>query len=373
MLFFLCQEQFVNLNKNCRKMTIKCSGFTLVELLVVIAIIGILIALLLPAIQSAREAARRSQCGNNFKQLGMAAQNHVSTNKRLPTGGWSCAWIGNPDWGSGRHQSGGWIFNLLPFMEQRQTYMMQAGLTGAGRINAAVAMVRTCIPYLNCPTRRAAQLLPLDTSSALHTFFINDTLSTPNFFSDPTQNLGARSDYAANGGTDPWDPNSGSNDRGRDMILGSLGPSNTAAVMARPTFGWTADYRNVTGVIFCGSLIRQNDVRDGTSHTIMIGEKYINRDAYLTGTDSGDNECMYIGDNPDITRWTSLDGTHPATPIHDRAGYTNFNVYGSAHATAINCAMCDGSVHSMAYDIDPTAFMYLGSRNDGKGIDGNAY
>src|SRR5260221_3963571 len=88
------------------------SAFTLVDLLVVIAIIEILIALLLPAVQAAREAARRSQCKNNLKQIGLAAQTHLSAQNFFPTGGWGWQSAGDPDRGYGINQCGGWEFSI---------------------------------------------------------------------------------------------------------------------------------------------------------------------------------------------------------------------------------------------------------------------
>ena len=85
------------------------AGFTLVELLVVIAIIGILIALLLPAVQAAREAARSLECRNHLRQLAVAALNHEQAHGHYPTGGWGFYWIGDPDRGFAEDQPGGWI------------------------------------------------------------------------------------------------------------------------------------------------------------------------------------------------------------------------------------------------------------------------
>ena len=93
------------------------SGFTLVELLVVITIIGILVAMLLPAVNSAREAGRNAQCKNNLKQMGKACLAHEEAQGIFPTGGWGWCWVGDPDRGYGTQQPGGWIYNILPHTE----------------------------------------------------------------------------------------------------------------------------------------------------------------------------------------------------------------------------------------------------------------
>ncbi len=94
------------------------------ELLVVITIIGILIGLLLPAVQSARESGRRTQCANNLKQLTLGARQHETAHTYFPTGGWANTWSGDPNYGTGQTQPGGWTYNILPFIEQQPVHDM---------------------------------------------------------------------------------------------------------------------------------------------------------------------------------------------------------------------------------------------------------
>ena len=318
------------------------SAFTLVELLVVITIIGILIALLLPAVQSAREAARRLQCSNHLKQISLAFLEHENQFGHLPTGGWGFSWVGDADQGFGEFQPGGWIYNVLPFLEQQSLHDLGLGLNDAEKRAAHKVRVESPVATLNCPTRRRAVLYPVREDIYPYSPINFDFASKV-----------ARSDYAANGGdvytvpSPAWGP--------PDVASGESG-------------AWYVDDRKQiaqmsTGIHYAGSMVGIALIRDGTSNTYMVGEKYIDIDHYATGLDHSDNENMYIGDNPDISRFTFL------RPEPDTPGLVGSYMFGSAHASVWNVAFCDGSVRSMSYAIDLDVHRYLGNRKDGQVVD----
>lgn len=324
------------------------------ELLVVITIIGILIALLLPAVQAAREAARKLQCSNNLKQLGLATHNHLSAHNLFPAGGWGWIWIGDPDRGIDWKQPGGWIYNLLPYIEQQAIHDMQLGMAvgSPARLAAATQMVQTPISGLVCPSRREAKLFPLIAISSVpsnHQKF--------NFTNTLTET--ARSDYAANGG-----------DVKISGIFENYGPTSIAqAESAAGRAGFAEIAANATGIVYCGSNLDVAQVSDGLSNTYLVGEKYMCPDAYYTGTDDGDNETLYGGNNEDIVRWAN--DLYP--PFQDQPGAWLRYRFGSAHSNTFNMAFCDGSVRSIGYSIDPDIHGSLANRLDGQPIDGSTF
>ena len=321
---------------------VRAGGFTLVELLVVITIIGILISLLLPAVQSARESARRLQCSNHLKQLSLGCLTHHEAQGFFPTGGWGSWYVGEPDRGfrgkqNPEGQPGGWIYNVLPYIEQQALHDVGVGETDAQRrVLWAEEACATPVSVLFCPTRRRPR------SGGLGRF-------TPDRDGPP-----------------PW------SNMDRDLITAEA--HNDYAINAGDTtvqhFGTPDDYRNHTGISYIGSEVRMADVRDGSSNTYLVGEKYLHQDAYESSSAAGDDNCAYGGHDWDICRWTYYGSpTSNYKPLRDLPNSDYSPRFGSAHASAFNMSFCDGSVRGISYTIDPQLHAYLGNRRDGEVID----
>lgn len=320
-------------------------GFTLVELLVVIAIIGILVALLLPAVQAAREAARRSQCMNQLKQISLAFLLHESTHKHFPTGGWGYNWCGDPDRGFGIRQHGGWGYNILPYVEEQSVYDLGKGLveTTADKKQLIAKRLDTLIGIFNCPSRRAAQLYPFVWGG---TYPLNSKLGTKQI---------TKCDYAANVGD--------------NASLGETDPGPSSTVVGDrepPQYLWRKDrpkdrYGELTGVTFQRSEVPLSAVEDGASNTYMVGERHLNPDHYSDGQ-GDDDDCLFVGFDNDTCRMAYFQ------PSQDTPG-GDYRAFGSVHSSNFHMAMCDGSVQAISYDIDVKTHRALGNRKDGKPLE----
>ncbi|MBN1396211.1 MAG: DUF1559 domain-containing protein, partial [Pirellulales bacterium] len=325
-------------------------AFTLVELLVVITIIGILIALLLPAVQAAREAARRLQCQNNIKQLSLACIGHEETHGHYPTGGWGYRWLGDPDRGFDWHQPGGWIFNVLPWLEQQALRDIGAGETDEQKKSSRLRLATQPLFMCSCPTRRAPLLYPFGAGPS----------GAPNFYNANYSEitLVPRPDYAMNAGSQEYNyiyDGPGSYIQGDDSLRPWLTPT------------WEAVLDTHNGVSYMMSMITVGQVSDGLSNTYLIGEKYLNPDHYTTGLDGADNECLMQGYDNDHYRCTY------SSPMQDTPGMPDGFSFGSAHAGGLHMSFCDGSVQWISYTIAEPIHRLLGSRADGAPIDAKEY
>lgn len=342
-------------------------GFTLVELLVVIAIIGVLVALLLPAVQAAREAARRTQCSNQLRQLGLAFQNHHDSHQHLPTGGWWYSWLGYPEYGFGKEQPGGWLYNILPFIEQANLHDLGRGSTGVAREQATKRRVETPFEGMNCPSRRSTNVYQFQS--------LGQTFNYAASFE-----VCSKTDYAACAGDMLTSEASGYNVSLQDYTAAltqmdwdgtdgtGLGADWRTAYFYR--YGGDPGRGLGTGVVFARSEINFRQVEDGTSNTYMVGEKYMSTDHYDDGLDWADNEPAFAGNNDDTLRSTSPIGRlnvelrlGPDAPGNSR-GRGEW-MFGSAHASGFNMAMCDSSVRFVNFEVDPEIHRARGHRNDG--------
>lgn len=211
-------------------------GFTLIELLVVIAIIGILIAMLLPAVQSVREAGRRVSCQNNLHQIGLALHNYEGANDRLPEGWQANEVVGVPGWS--------WAAMILPYLEQTP---LANQLDFSLRIEDPLhqAAVQANIPSYFCPSDEAQQkrIFQLDEFG----------LAVDPYGSGHLPMELSHSNYVGNLGLtfDPADP-----------------PADTCP----HTYRYDSDYQG-GGILYWNSRVRISDVRDGSSQTILVGER----------------------------------------------------------------------------------------------------
>lgn len=347
-------------------------GFTLVELLVVIAIIGLLVGLLLPAVQSARGAARRVSCVNKLRQLSLGIANYESARKRLPAGYISqsldspprpdrdpVTWDAGPGWG--------WAAQLLPYLEETalgNQLQMQSGESLWAADNKT--LVASTIPGFLCP----------ESSGPTEPFMATTTAGSPvNFGTGPIM-LG-RSHYVASHGQESCWGECGSQ-RSTIVFTDIFAPA-TATVVHDGDVSRVAD-----GPFYRNSQVRLAQVTDGTSHTIFLGEH-----------SSGLSEKTWVGvvpgaaahprfltpeNGPDAAATLVLVHGGPSGGELDITGEAiihpvNFPTYHvgqmySEHPNGGNVAMGDGSVRFITNDINLMVFAAMSSMNEGEVVDG---
>jgi prepilin-type N-terminal cleavage/methylation domain-containing protein/prepilin-type processing-associated H-X9-DG protein len=338
------------LARSCRwRIAASAGGFTLVELLVVIAIIGVLVALLLPAIQAAREAARRTECKNQVRQIVIATLNFENSTKIFPTGG-DTPWPKLVDYvkngkPNGPTQQGlGWGFQILPYLEKGAVH----------NITTQEQLEQTPVALYFCPSRRPPTQEPVsgrwlsDYAAATPgvnyaeeaAFWGTDAASSPNdhiFRVKPNEEF-----WGIIVRTD-WDQHPS---RGVPMAVGNPAPTRIAMVT------------------------------DGLSNTLMIGEKRLHPKHYQgTNPDNPEGTAIWHDDrgwsdgwDPDTMRCTAF----PLRADGDDKELTDRQFgfcFGSAHPSGMNAGFGDGSVQFLNFDIDWQLFNRLGHRADGQMVD----
>jgi len=345
------------------------TGLTIVELLIVIFIIAILLQLLLAAVQASRAAARKTQCQNNLRQLAIGAQLHMNAQGYLPSGGWSGAYTADPNRGYGKEQPGGWPYSLLAYIGENTLRDAGKGesLT-APALGPGLKQLHESAPELfYCPERRAARPYPpVNSGGAVWGLVV----------AKGAQDLPAvtKCDYAANTGD------------ARHHAASSFGakfwwPENYEALDEK-TAEWTATndpktefYQ--TGVIYYRSEIGPQKITDGLAKTYLFGEKYMDPATYEDIRDVpdyarlGDNQSAWAGfewDNQRVAWQPEASKREECYQPQRDAGAVCPAIwaFGSAHATSLNMAYCDGSVREVSYDVDRDVHRHAANRLDGE-------
>ncbi len=323
----------------------KLRGFTLVELLVVIAIIGVLVALLLPAIQAAREAARRNQCVNNLKQMGLTMQMHHDAKEFFPQGRNATSpgpAVTNPPVGTAATPLGvSWAFELLPYTEQGQIYNTLVPTARVDDQQNASAM-RSPVNIFYCPSRR---------QPAPDRDFDNDDAAP----TEASKGVAAGGDYAGNAG-----------------LRDDYGSSNTGGEAPG----------NEGGVVYTYSRNSIRNISDGTASSLGVGEKYLPTEdeaRQMEGFNEGQlhyyqgDTAFFSGDNTEsilaCTECGMAKGEAPTTgtvvcDVNDLR-----QQFGSDHPAIANFVFLDGHVSAIQQSIDLLTLQRLSTVADDNVVD----
>ncbi|MCA9234307.1 MAG: DUF1559 domain-containing protein [Planctomycetales bacterium] len=295
-----------------------------------IAVIGILAALLLPAIQQAREASRRTACQNNLRQLSVAMLAHHDNFQQFPSGGWGHYWLPMAGRGSGPRQPGGWAYSLLPFVEQSALHQSATGQSPSDY--DALLTAPQCL--WNCPTRRRCAAWPIFSKYAhpLRPLAPTDQSSV------------VRGDYAVNSGATarfscPGPP---------DLPSGDDGQFSCPEV----SLGNPIDKFALTGVSHLRIAVSLRQIADGASNTYLVGEKYVFTAHYETGESLGDKESLFSGYCVDNHRFAAIE-LPPLSDAHSEQLTFDQLRFGSAHPGGLNMSRCDASVRWTDFAVDP--------------------
>jgi prepilin-type N-terminal cleavage/methylation domain-containing protein len=295
------------------------SAFTLIELLVVISIIAVLIALLLPAVQASREAARRTQCNNHLKQIALAIHNFENAYQTLPS-----SRLG-PQYAT-------WLVQILPYVEQSPLYNSW-NLTNTYYMQSTTTLV-TQVETFYCPSRRSPPML--STQFEISSTGIPDTLAHP----------GALGDYAANGG----------------QFAGSIVDNPLCnGVMCQATSQVTNNQ-----LVNSQSQTRLRDIQDGTSQTFLVGEKHVPLSKFGQSGPSWGDGAVFNGDFPrNFNRIAGLPQFNLGQGPNDLAGPWHCK-FGSYHPGICQFAFSDGHVAALKNSTPMTILNLLAVRNDGQ-------
>jgi prepilin-type N-terminal cleavage/methylation domain-containing protein/prepilin-type processing-associated H-X9-DG protein len=300
-------------------------GFTLVELLVVIAIIGVLIALLLPAVQASREAARRTQCRNNLKQIGLALHNHLDARKCLPAGYTSTIKLDLDDGGPGW----AWGARIMPYIEQSALYKLVDSSVPVEGV-AAMAVRMKSVPTFICPSDDQFQAI----------------------VDIPKKAIGSNEILCQMAGS---------------SYVGSAGTVRPTCKVCRDKFD---------GVFGRNKQIEDREIVDGFSNTIAVGERgHQWSTATLWGVVAnskladGMQKGLYAAGPGYVLGTTFADGFNieeEKMENMDHAvamGFTYAEAFGSMHSGGCHFVFCDGGVRFVYDNIDPAVFNALATRD----------